>query len=148
MSKELKKNIIGTKKFGPVIDVTDPCYERNVWCRINDVVINPGNYECIAWTNDDCRVAILGIYFDGKIIDRQEMEFIDEIGVDSGLAGFFENKPNYSQEEWESFCGKIKKGNYWIIDCGVFSYSGYGDGMYEVYAHKTNGVIDAIEIRF
>lgn len=29
------------------IDVTDPCYDKDVWCRINDLCIEKGNYQCL-----------------------------------------------------------------------------------------------------
>jgi hypothetical protein len=35
-----------------------------------------------------------------------------------------------------------------LTENSFFSSSGYGDGGYGVYAHKTNGVIDAIKIEF
>ena len=97
---------------------------------------------------DDSRVGIIGIYLDGKIPERRSMREIGEIGVDAGLAGFFENKPDYNDDEWGEFCDAIMEGNAWMIDCGVFSSSGWGDGCYGVYAHKTKGEIDALEIRF
>lgn len=28
------------------IDITDPCYDRDVWCRVNDVEVVPGKYVC------------------------------------------------------------------------------------------------------
>ena len=28
------------------IDLTDPCYDKKTWCRINDVQIKPGEYRC------------------------------------------------------------------------------------------------------
>lgn len=31
----MRKKLIGRKHFEGVIDITDPCYDRNVWCRMN-----------------------------------------------------------------------------------------------------------------
>ena len=76
------------------------------------------------------------------------MEEIGSIGVDAGLAGFFMNKPDYTDEQWTEFCESIRDGDAWIKDEGFFSSSGNGDGCYGVYAYKQNGEITALEIRF
>ena len=76
------------------------------------------------------------------------MEEIGSIGVDAGLAGFFMNKPDYTDEQWTEFCESIREGDAWIKDEGFFSSSGNGDGCYGVYAYKQNGEITALEIRF
>lgn len=155
----LKKKVIGNRYFTESVDITDPCYDRDTWCRMNGVKIKPGNYKCIAWMRpdtctyegkkyDDTRVAIIGIYLDGNIPYANEMEEIGEIGVDAGLAGFFNDKPDYNDEEWSAFCDSIHDGDAWIKDEGFFSSSGYGDGCYPVRACKENGEIVALEIRF
>ena len=70
------------------------------------------------------------------------------IGVDAGLAGFFHNKPDYSDEEWGRFCDRVRNGDAWLIEDGFYSSSGYGDGCYGVYAYKQDGAITALELRF
>lgn len=157
--KKLKPIEIGYRYFTESVEVTDPCYDRDVWCRMNNVKIKPGEYKCVAWmrpdtctydgkTYDDTRVAIIGIYLDGIVPDENKMEEIGEIGVDAGLAGFFNNKPNYTDDEWSEFCDSIRGGDAWIKDEGFFSHSGYGDGCYPVSAFRINGEIVALEIRF
>lgn len=76
------------------------------------------------------------------------MEEIGSIGVDAGLAGFFHNKPDYSDEEWGEFCDRVRNGDAWLIEDGFYSSSGYGDGCYGVYAYKQDGAITALELRF
>lgn len=142
------RKIIGYKDFGENIDITDPCYDRDVWCRTNDLKIRAGNYECVVYLNEHSRVNTIGIYLNGITPKKEEFSEIDEIGVDAGLAGFFNNKPDYDDDAWGEFCQKIKDGNAWIFDEGFFSSSGYGDGCYGVYAYKDNGEITALEIRF
>lgn len=90
---------------------TDPCYNRDVWCRMTDVKIRNGVYTCIAWHHKNkgtfdngepyCYdvIGIIGIYLDGVIPCQKEMKKIGDIGVDAGLAGFFHNKPDYEQIE-------------------------------------------------
>jgi hypothetical protein len=157
--KKLKPIEIGYRYFTESVDITDPCYRKDVWCRMNDVKVKPGEYKCVTWmrpdtytyegkTYDDTRVAIIGIYLNGLVPNEDYMEEIGEIGVDAGLAGFFNNKPDYNDDEWSEFCDSIRDGCAWIKDEGFFSSSGYGDGCYPVNAFRMNGEIVALEIRF
>lgn len=154
----MRRNKIGTKYFEGVVDITDPCYDKDVWCRMT-AEVKAGEYTCCVWRHakkmkyngreyNDIRVGIIGIYLDGIIPNTKLMKEIGEIGVDAGLAGFFMNKPDYNDEEWGDFCDSIRKGDVWIKDEGFFSSSGYGDGCYPVYAYKIDGEIVALEIRF
>lgn len=151
---------IGVMDFQGSVDITDPCYDRNTWCRINDVKIKEGQYTCMVWyytdkgTHNDGEpysykmVGVIGIYLDGVIPQQKSMEVIGDIGVDAGLAGFFHNKPDYSDSEWSNLCNVIHHGDAWITDDGFFSLSGYGDGDYPVFAYMQDGEITALEIRF
>lgn len=154
----MKRYNIGTKYFEGTVDITDPCYDKDVWCRMT-AEVKPGEYECRICRRaekvtyggkeyNDVRVAKIGIYRDGIVPNVKLMKQIGEIGVDAGLAGFFMNKPDYNDEEWGDFCDSIRKGDAWIKDEGFFSHSGYGDGCYGVYAYKVNNEITALEIRF
>jgi len=81
--------------------------------------------------------------------DYEDFEEIGELAVDAGLAGFFQNKPDYNDDEWDEFCEKINEHNYLITKEGFCTESGYGDGWYPVFAAKDeNGAINALEIRF
>lgn len=154
----MRRKKIGAKYFGGTVDITDPCYNKDVWCRMT-AEVKAGEYACYVWRNTekgvydgreykDVRVGVIGIYLDGIIPPAKAMEDIGSIGVDAGLAGFFMNKPDYNDNEWDRICNLIDKGDAWIIDEGFFSESGYGDGCYGVYANKVNGEITALEIRF
>lgn len=155
----MRRKKIGVKNFYGSVDITDPCYSRDVWCRMNDVKIRAGDYSCVVWYHTDRGesdgkpyshkvVGIIGIYLDGIIPQQKDMKEIGSIGVDAGLAGFFHNKPDYSDDAWSKFCDRISHGDAWLIEDGFYSYSGYGDGCYGVYAQKTDGEITALEIRF
>ena len=156
-----RKKIIGKRVFGSKVEVTDPCYSRDVWCKMDDIEIVPGEYTCVVWMHkdsyeyngksyDDTRVGNIGIYLGGVIPKQKSMVEIGTIGVDAGVAGFFENKPDYTEEEWDKLCSKIRKGCAWIFAEGFFSESGFGDGGYTVYAFKSpdSGKITSLEIRF
>lgn len=143
------KKEIGRISIAGKIDVTDPCYARDVWCRMNDVEIKKGEYTAAVWMHGKT-VGILGIYYGGVIPDQAKKEHLGEIGVDAGLAGFLMAGTEISNEEWPSFCDRIfaSKKDAWLFDFGVVSVSGEGDGGYDVYAYRTNGEITAVEIYF
>lgn len=145
----MTEQIIGTKEFANKIDITDPCYNHDVWRRINNFPIPAETYECYiviadneetnGWGN---RVARIGIR-KGKA-DHWELK--GTIGVDAGLAGFFINKPDYTDEQWNEFV--YREGKAWIIDDGFYSSSGYGDGSYDVYAGYKDGEMVEVFIDF
>lgn len=168
----MRRKKIGEMHFEGKIQVTDPCYAEDVWCRsIIDVI--PGNYFCYVFHNtdkyvvedesgsklvSDTRVGIIGIYLNGAIPPQKTMIEEKQIGVDAGLAGFFMKKPDYTDEQWDDFCNIVCEKNCskdaWIFNdrintVGFFSTSGYGDGVYPVYvARNPKGEIYAAEIRF
>ena len=154
---------IGQRYFNErPVTVTDPGYDDDVWCKIDNVKLKPGVYNCIAWkgryyyTDENGkrhsyqRVFCCGIYLDGVgIPNREKMEEIGFIGVDAGLAGFFQDKPNYTDEQWQSLCNEMYDKDALIVDEGFFTSSGYGDGEYPVFAYKNGaGEIAALEINF
>ena len=49
----MRRKKIGTMDFHGSVDITDPCYDRDVWCRMTDVKIRKGVYTCIAWHHKD-----------------------------------------------------------------------------------------------
>lgn len=109
----MRRKKIGIKDFHGSVDVTDPCYNRDVWCRMNDVKIKEGEYTCLVWYHTDKGtdngkpyaykvVGIIGIYLDGRIPVQKAMKEIGSIGVDAGLAGFFHNKPDYDDDAIEA----------------------------------------------
>lgn len=147
----LNKELVGKKYFEGEIDITDPCYDKDVWCRIYTTV-KAGTYDCVVWKEPPDsvynKIRAIGIYLDGKVPTQEKMQKIGSIGVDAGLAGFFKDKPDYTDEQWKEFCESINKGYAWIKDEGFFSVSGDGDGEYCVYAHKQRDEVTALEIRF
>lgn len=151
---------IGTKDFHGEVDITDPCYGRDVWCRMNNIKIADGTYICNAYVSERIsynRIDAIGIFLtDNFIADSLEaihskMKHIGNIGVDAGLAGFFHNKPDYDDDQWTIFCDQLKGNcNAYINEEGFFSTSGDGDGSYDVYAYNDpkTGEIVALAIDF
>ena len=145
---------------GNQIDITDPCYDKGTWCRTTQELPR-GTY--------DCGVEIVDCGDWGKRIAKSFIikedysyeddvfysEYVDEIGVDAGLAGFFDNKPDYNDDEWSDFCDMLD-GNAWVVDeataakcSGFFTSSGFGDGGYDVLAlYDINDTLIGYEIEF
>ena len=38
----MRKTKIGVMDFHGSVDITDPCYNKDVWCRMNNVKISEG----------------------------------------------------------------------------------------------------------
>ena len=91
-------------------------------------------------------VASISIFKGNKIWGIDEMEFIGTIGVDAGLAGFFNNKQDFNDDEWSELCDRIGGGNAWNLYNGVFSSSGFGDGIYDVYANEERSAFTIVFI--
>lgn len=145
------EKIYGTINLPGKIDITDPCYNKDVWCRINNFPISAGEYECYTMNADNEetegwgeRVARIGIRKDkAKTYKRK-----GSIGVDAGLAGFFVDKPDYNDAEWNEFCNRIYSDKAWLVDDGFYSESGYGDGCYSVYVGYKDGKVVEVYIDF
>lgn len=135
---------------GNTIDITDPCYDKGTWGRTTQE-LPEGEYEC--WVDIvDCgdwgkRVALSQII--KRDLDNSDIYArtrIAEIGVDAGLAGFFDNKPDYDDTAWSEFCewswqkeNQIERKTVALANednaakCnGFFTSSGFGDGCYAV----------------
>jgi hypothetical protein len=132
--------------------VSDPCYDRNVWCRGELTGVQNGQWDAFAIISDEddwgMRVAELFIRHES----RPDLEDIDAdrcveftVGVDSGQAGFFCDSL-YPQgdtgdyDEPASFYGKACNATLGdhgdiIDDAGVVCSSGFGDGSYDCYVH-------------
>jgi len=155
-----------------MVDITDPCYDRDTWCRINDAPVKPGKYDCFSVVGDDgwgprpyrCRIQHESL--GGGTV--KNFECFGAVAVDAGVCGFFSHKPNYKEDDqWGDVCGRLDAHNKRadvqddayraylfhkedaVMRCeAFFTESGMGDGYYEVYAAKKEGEIVALELRF
>ncbi len=65
---KIKRKVIGYKEINTgKVDITDPCYDKDVWCRINGVNLQKGEYRLSAWY--------------GAKLDEDD---IDELSEDNG----------------------------------------------------------------
>ena len=143
------------------ITATDPCYDKNTWCIVEIKNVLAGNWKAYIKNSNDTswgdRISELVLVNESYNIDDidcfEEME--GEAGVDAGLCGFFEDKPNYDNNTWGKLCDEyFFKGKFGIASLdtdfkcvGVWSESGYGDGGYPVYtASDRSGYVYAMKV--
>ena len=157
---ENKFELVGKMDFRSNVDISDPCYERDGNGNIIDYPIVSGKYRCFVKNIvNSSRVAEIAIVKMGHIgVENEDYlwDYIGNIGVDAGLAGFFNHKIEYSHEMWNDFCDRLGDNNggfdeaqYWVnFDNGFFSDSGWGDGCYDVFEYKHNGETKGLKIVF
>lgn len=160
----MRKKLICKRNFTENLQVTDPSYNEDSWYRLN-LKIKAGEYSCYIWKRKTksststyyYEVGIIGMYLNSKngncvIPDARTRELIGYIGVDAGLAGFFNGKPDFTDEQWNYICRYIpahRKEMFYKIKEGVFADSGRGDGEYPVYVYRNNAnEITGVEIQF
>ena len=157
----------GTINLSDKIIISDPCYERGIWCAISDFEVMPGKYETfIIKYADDCDVraaAVIAVHSDYiETLDFIWKSHNCEVGVDSGQAGIFDDsiypekgEPKGEYDDEETFYGECCKltlsdtqGGILKNEKGVVSSSGYGDGCYELFSQYRNGYCIALMIDF
>ena len=145
----MREDVYGSITVGETIDITDPCYDEDVWCRINNFPIPAGKYECYVLMADNIetdgwgnRVARIGIRRDKSVYEERK----GMIGVDSGMAGFFncDNKLIFD----DIVENHLATDDVFIYDDAFVSSSGYGDGAYDIWAGYSNGEIVEVYIEF
>ena len=137
------------------LDITDPCYDRDVWCRLNDVPITPGTYSVTEYKDGYMTDCLVIQNAENEAIERNswKWEYIGEIGIDAGIAGFFWFKPDFDDSQWREFCDALKNkeqnGSIIIDEYGIYS-AHQDDGGYNVYGVKNSktGNYTALKIEF
>ena len=166
MKMHLKRHLVGQIEIPDgFVDITDPCYGKDVWCRMNDVRVMPGTYNCYAYMGEDkiwgnrCWIAQIAIadgpydeVAEDRISSGRSWRTIGSIGVDAGMAGFFNHKPDFDDDAWTKVCNAKTHGGCKAylegFANGFWTDSGVGDGCYTVHAIRENRKIIALEIRF
>lgn len=46
----IREKVVGHREFNKgTIDITDPCYDKETWCRLNNVPVKKGGYRLSVW---------------------------------------------------------------------------------------------------
>lgn len=165
-----KANIVESPKLGTFevtsgkLVVSDPCYSRGTWCMGILEGVRKGTWTARIFISDEKewgkRVAELEVLHSGvkdpPALGLWENTGID-VGVDSGQAGFWDDSKfgngEGAHDDPESFYGKacnktLHGGQAGVMDGGVVSSSGYGDGGYDCYVLKDGDDIVGAKIIF
>ena len=160
---DMKK--LGTINLSGKVVVSDPCYDRDVWCMQDDIAVKAGNYHVYVSYSDEkefgTRVAALAV------VHTDHLDLLSDghlnwnsvngsIGVDSGQCGIFDDsiyprgtKADEDAEVFDSFyqeccniTGSEEQGGILKSGKGVVTSSGFGDGGYELFSlsHKNETV--------
>lgn len=143
------------------IDITDPCYDEPDLT----VSIIPGDYECYAGEDRMGKTRISVLVKKGWWNRKNADMYLQDshgIGVDSGTAGFFVEKPVYDNEKWKEICNftfnedktdrlplVVSKDSPFGCD-GFVTSTGDGDGSYlvDLFADKKTDEVIAYKITF
>lgn len=123
------------------VTITDPSYAEGTWCTAEVENVFKGEWEasaeikdCGDWGNRVAKLILKAV--NQTAIKYQKLSA--DIGVDAGVCGIFEDKPDYNDSAWYSFCDELCRSNCGLASTsnafhceGAWSSSGYGDGSYE-----------------
>ena len=99
---------IGTIQIGTECVVSDPCYDEDIWNQYILKNMKSGNYNCfIKRKNTDFgeRIAEISIYHENYI--GHPNEYVEDIGVDSGQAGFYDKEYFHNTRNNKKWCQDI-----------------------------------------
>lgn len=109
-------------------------------------------------TKSDNRIVTITIQHSSlneRTISPNEWELVtDQIGVDAGLCGFYNHKPDFTLEDkWMEFCGNLQTVPKLLATCDIKPYgitvsSGFGDGVYSLYKYVVNNEVLALKVEF
>lgn len=142
------------------IRVTDPCYDREVWCCGTFPALAGSWYGLIEYDDATGRVSRLAVYHSTARDAVPGKASGLDVGVDSGQCGFFDEAryPMTKEaigdyDDKNSFYGKACAATSYepidtaprggaVEDMGVVSSSGWGDGSYECRLAERMNVAD------
>lgn len=164
---KLEEQLLGKFEVNtPHLLITDPCYSKDVNCL--GVVDNAkiGVWEAYITVSDEGmwgkRVSNLVTYHKEQLNSIAHDSFLwqrtnHDIGVDSGMAGVFNadlipaTREGCNNPVWDNWYSSLYKdeSKAKVIEGGVVSSSGYGDGGYDSYLiTDAHGEVIAIKIEF
>lgn len=147
------------------VRITDPCYDMDTWCAGDIENVRNGKWLAFIHTSDEnvwgIRVADLQVVeenFYNKAIEPNWIKTDIDVGVDSAQAGIFDydfyaNMEGHGKDlsEHGKFYDKIceltgSRRQFGVVDFGVASRTGFGDGGYTCYIAKEGDEVVAIKL--
>lgn len=148
----------GAMTLGGTVDATDPCLVQSSRWRMTLTGLRPGVYRCYLQR-------IPRDYVQGLFLVHEDVPFsgiqnpeadsawksVGRIGVDAGMAGFFDQKPDWLRQRWGELMdwmeeqdaqagGRLHAYRKQFDGRDAFwSTSGYGDGDYRVFVQQNGG---------
>lgn len=136
--------------------ISDPCYERGTLCGQYDKVAKNGT-----WFAEKVNGKLIAHHENfgadyERLYDRCALDYVDDLGVDSGQCGIFCSSIYPDDHRGEAFnednfygrCCNRSESLEPVDKCGVCSYTEYGDGSYPLYVYMNGDEIVAILIDF
>ena len=135
-----------------LVDITDPCYEKDTWCAIFEHKIKAGKYNCyVSVANFPSKYKMEATDWEvlcgkkkvGQTITKSNRRIIEliivhesielkaikswdkmcRVGVDAGMCGFYNHKPDFTEDDkWLEFCDGLKKFPYLQVTCDIKPY--------------------------
>lgn len=157
------------------LQVTDPCYDKGTWCAGTLKKVRNGTWVGHVVRTDETRgkygpdgirnAEVHAYHSDLKKLPTRWTKSKIHVGVDSGQAGIFDEAAypeggSDDQAFYDRVCditigpdyyGKVHDPNYpnaGVVEFGVVSRSGFGDGGYNCYVATQNGEVVAVKIVF
>ena len=145
-------------KYNCFIRIADFPYKVRYEATDMDVLSGKKKNGELATLHDSRIVALIIEHetLNGEPLEDDQWQLVtDEIGVDAGLCGFYNHKPDFKKEEvWMEFCGSLselpdQRGRTCDIKpYGITVSSGFGDGGYPLYKHEVDGQVVALMVKF
>ena len=161
---------VGQMGLEDSVDVTDPCYKKSERCRITLTNLLPGAYDCwvMGGRNKEGDQGTWGLaichetaHVSPAALLEEDWEVVKTICVDSGLAGFFHDKPDFVGSQWGDLIdwmsaqgwGSPEGPGYFFKKLegrdAFWAPAGYGDGAYPASVRRdSEGRIIALRLLF
>jgi len=155
-----------------VLRISDPCYDKKVWCCGIVKNCEVGKWSAFLYYSDEGslgkRVSEIFAIFGDVSENQAEQKYLTtewkdttiDVGVDSGQCGIFDDSKYPNGEDTgeygddDSFYGKCcnltldSNDSGGVIDFGVVSSSGFGDGSYTCLVPDNENKVSAIRVVF
>lgn len=170
-TKKLKVHYLGQIQLGKEVVVSDPCYSVPTWCQAILKDVKPGTYN-VEWYEafedrwDGHMLVVSHVSVPKSVFPETTMTDVT-LGIDSGQVGIYDSLYYKDDEimerfeaegidyfdmiepkEWYGYACTLYEAKL-LLDTGVTSPSGYGDGTAELLVSFNNdGDIVRIGVNF